>query len=358
MQNKNKLWLVIIGLAICTAIFASFLLLNHKKPQFLPQLTNLPADHPITTQPEQSAITAPSIETDLPKLPSNLGKLAELNPDKTTQVNTEVKKLPDQPYQLFFDLRHILLHSSGSAAAKAVGVSNMFWYTVKHKKTPNYLEIQARLFEFMDYCTKQPRGTALFNNEPMPGLMCQWARGELTAQEFLDTILNSHKEIQEFFISQEEKNLVLGTLTVFKPDVICKIQRPITKMVAFFQECCKCFPDQIYILSNWDRESADLIRKAYPQIFDQIKADHIIFSSDIGKLKPEADIFNYVTEKMNLAPQKCILIDDIPENIRVAKSLKWRTILHKDTDRTIHKIKKLLAIKSPINKSKKKKKSK
>lgn len=352
MQNKNKRWLIITSLIILTGILAGRLFLSHKN--------NLPVEQqnpPTELLAEQQTSSEPIVI----KLPSPENKdLAPQNETVLILPNQELTPpiLPDQPYHLFFDLRHILLHSSGTTAAKAVGVSNMFWYTVKHKHTPNHLEIQARLFEFMDYCTKQPRGAALFNNEPMPAIMCQWICGALTTQQFLDTLLSYQTEIKEFFVSQEEKNLVLGTLELLKPDVICKIQRPITKMVTFFQECCKQFPDQIYILSNWDRESVNLIRREFSQIFDSLPAHHSIFSGETGKIKPHADSFNEITQRMNLDPKKCVLIDDSPENVRAAKALGWRTILHKNTDRTIHKIKKLLAIKANISKTKKKKKNK
>jgi hypothetical protein len=358
MQNRNSRWLVITSLIIIAG--AGVLFFNRKQ-------TSLPSEH-VCHPTEVTTLVAPDFLVT--QQTNNTADLEKSASPKIGQTNVEIvdtetaslpqvisKKLAHEPYHIFFDVRHILLHSSGTTAAKAVGVSNMFWYTVKHKKTPNHLEIQARLFEFMDYCTKQPRGTALFNNEPMPALMCQWAKGELTAKQFLDTVLSYKKEIKEFFVSEEEKNLVLGTLEVFKPDVICNIQRSTTKMVNFFQECCQNFPGQIYILSNWDHESASLIRKQFPQIFEMLDQDHIIFSGDIGKLKPEPEIFNYVTQTMHLNPQKCILVDDSPENIRAAKALGWGTILHKTSERTTHKVKKILCIKSrPAGKTKKKKK--
>lgn len=368
MQNKNRRWLIFTILLLATAAVTSLLWLNRAKINSSDNALNKnstllhQAFEPIANEDSLSKCFGPNFtekQSDLIefKKPQICVHDAQTEIIKNTNIAEKAsQKRVDEPYHIFFDIRHVLLHTSGTAAAKAVGVSNMFWYTVKHKKTPNHLEIQARLFEFMDYCTKLPRGAALFNNEPMPALMCEWASGKITAKHFLDTVLSYKKEIKEFFISEEEKNLVLGTLKVFKPNVICNIQRPIHKMITFFQECCKDFPEQIFILSNWDRESAHLIIKEFPQIFDKLNRDHIIFSGDIGKLKPEVDIFNYVTKEMNLDPAKCVLIDDIAENIRAAKELGWRTILHKNTDRTIHKIKKILCIETNLSKSKKKKK--
>ena len=268
-----------------------------------------------------------------------------ITPNNTAEINKiiidDLNAIEAGDFHLFFDVGQVLLQSSGPTAAKAVGVSNMFWYTVKHKKTPESAEIQARLFEFMDFCTKKPRGLALFNNQPMPHLMCRWAKGQINSKEFIDTVLSYKTQAQTFFKSDEEKNLVLGTLNLFEPNTICSIQRPITKMVNFFEDCCHAFPNRVCILSNWDKESALLIRKQFPEIFNAIAKDHIFFSGDTGHLKPEADTFDYIIKKLNLNPKACILIDDNKLNIEVAQSLGWKTVLYTDADTAISEIKKI-----------------
>jgi len=262
------------------------------------------------------------------------------------QIETESKQQicdyqESHQKHIFFDVGDVLLTSSSTGAAKAVGVSHMFWYTFKHKKTPESKDIQSRLFEFIDYCTKRPRGHALFNKQPLPGIMCDWAKGKINTSEILKIVTHYEKEAQEFFISDEEKNLVFGALNLFKPDVICNIQRPITKMVELFEHACQQFPGHVYILSNWDRESAALIRQKFPQIFTKIQEDHIFFSGDIGVLKPEISAFEYVTDKLKIDPRSCILIDDNTENIKVIRSLGWKGILHKHPERSARKFRRL-----------------
>lgn len=265
-------------------------------------------------------------------------------------VDTETKTETPAPscvYQatnqkhIFFDVGQVLLNNSNTGAAKAVGVSHMFWYTVKHKKTPDSKDIQARLFDFIDYCTKRPRGHALFNGQPLPGIMCDWAKGKIATSEILKIVTHYEKEAKEFFVSEEEKNLVFGALNLFKANIICNIQKPITKMIDLFKHACEKFPNQVYILSNWDRESAELIQTKFPQIFGLIPKEHVFFSGEIGELKPEKAVFEYVTNKLNIDPNSCILIDDNSENIKVAKTLGWKGILHKHPERTTRKFKRL-----------------
>lgn len=265
---------------------------------------------------------------------ANLSNINHETPSQTSQNC-------DHKYHIVFDVGQVLLDNSNTGAAKAVGMSNMFWYTVKHKKTPESKDIQARLFDFIDYCTKLPRGHALFNGQPLPGIMCEWAKGKINTSEILKIVTHYEAQAKEFFKSEEEKNLVFGALNLFKPDVICNIQKPITKMVELFEDCCKNFPNQVYILSNWDQSSALLIRKKFPQIFTKIPADHILFSGDIGEVKPQASAFNYLTDRFKTCNDTFILIDDNPENVKMARSLGWKAILHKHPERTARKLKRL-----------------
>lgn len=285
-----------------------------------------------------------TLEKDLKELANKpLDSQEVLTDHQANQTQTPNTCIQDEPQKLhiFFDVGQVLLDNSSTGAAKAVGVSHMFWYTVKHKKTPESKDIQSRLFDFIDYCTKRPRGHALFNGQPLPGLMCDWAKGLINTQEILKIVTHYNTQAKEFFESEEEKNLVFGALNLFKPDVISDIQKPIVKMVNLFEYCCQNFPDQVYILSNWDRESAALIRKKFPKIFNLIPKDHIFFSGDIGELKPEKSAFNYVTDKLNINPKSCILIDDNAENIKMARSLGWKGIIHKTPERSTRKLKRL-----------------
>ena len=345
MIMKNKRLLLITLLIVITGSIVLYLNCN-------PKGHNLNNNH-VNTETEQVNV---NLEYDQ-KQPANSdiassenqdqdNKCAITNLKQATKIKTEnlnqAYKYPDtgQKY-IFFDVGQVLLSNSSTGAAKAVGVSHMFWYTVKHKKTPESKDIQARLFDFIDYCTKRPRGHALFNDQPLPGLMCDWAKGKIATSEILKIVTHYEQEAKAFFISEQEKNLVFGALNLFKADVICNIQRPVAKMIELFEQACQQFPGHVYILSNWDRESAALVRKKFPQIFKLIPQENIFFSGDIGELKPEKAMFEYVTNKLKINPKNCILIDDNIENIKVAKSLGWIGLAHKNPERTIRKFKRL-----------------
>jgi HAD superfamily hydrolase (TIGR01509 family) len=330
---KNKIWLIITSLIVINVCLVG---LYFKYNQLEPKKMEPTNESNMISEQIQAQVDC--TDNNLNLIDSNI--IAKLDNHDVSSNPELIDQIQDSQHQyhIFFDVGQVLLDNSSTGAAKAVGVSNMFWYTVKHKKTPESFEIQSRLFDFIDYCTQEPRGHALFNNQKMPHLICEWAKGKINTSEVLKIVTHYQAKAQEFFKSDEEKNLVFGALNLFKPDVICNIQKPINKMVDLFDKYCENFPNQVYILSNWDRESAALIRKKFPQIFGKIPSKNIFFSGDIGELKPELNAFIYVTTKLNLDPRSCILIDDNAENIKAAKSLGWKTILHKNPERTAHKL--------------------
>lgn len=353
MKNNRKIFI-----SLLIAITGSIILYLNCNPGDHHLGNNLnQISHQITDEKELSTASKSEIEVSDEELasialasPEHITATPEITKNAASQNPKELETAAsNQPYNnqttnqkyVFFDVGQVLLSNSSTGAAKAVGVSHMFWYTVKHKKTPESKDIQARLFDFIDYCTKVPRGHALFNNEPLPGIMCDWAKGKIATSEILKIVTDYHKEAKEFFISEEEKNLVFAALNLFKADVICNIQKPIAKMLELFDYACDKFPGHVYILSNWDRESADLVQQKFPKIFNKIPKENIFFSGHIGKLKPEKEIFEYVTNKLNIDPKNCILIDDNAENIKVAKTLGWQGILHKHPERSTRKFKRL-----------------
>ena len=77
-----------------------------------------------------------------------------------------------------------------------------------------------------------------------------------------------------------------------------------------------------YILSNFPKEvfeSANIVNN-YEQYFIN-KFDGAIISYNIGKIKPEPEIYQALLDKYNLNPKECLFIDDKKINIDGAKHL-------------------------------------
>lgn len=57
----------------------------------------------------------------------------------------------------------------------------------------------------------------------------------------------------------------------------------------------------------------------------------ITLSELVGFRKPDKEIFEITLEKMDLKPEETLFIDDMEENIEIAKALKMNTILYENT---------------------------
>lgn len=80
---------------------------------------------------------------------------------------------------------------------------------------------------------------------------------------------------------------------------------------------------QVYLLSNagWD-----LSRNR--QIIPRIERFHgVMISVEEGLIKPNAAIYQRLTDRYGLKPEECLFIDDNPANIEAARKLGWQGIV-------------------------------
>jgi epoxide hydrolase-like predicted phosphatase len=79
-----------------------------------------------------------------------------------------------------------------------------------------------------------------------------------------------------------------------------------------------------------------LKKKIIPDVF----YDQIVFSCDVGMMKPDPNIFVLAMKRANVAKKDLLLIDDDEKNVEQAKALGWNTF-HFDNQNSIHSVKKL-----------------
>ena len=80
----------------------------------------------------------------------------------------------------------------------------------------------------------------------------------------------------------------------------------------------------LYVLSNWSAESYARVRAQFP-FLDWF--DDLVISGQIGLLKPNRDIFDYLLEKVGLPAEECLFIDDRAENTEAAQQFGFQTVL-------------------------------
>ena len=95
---------------------------------------------------------------------------------------------------------------------------------------------------------------------------------------------------------------------------------------------------KVGVLSNMGDGTRDhLLRQhAFLQNFD-----HLTWSCELKIAKPDPEIYHYTLNKLGVAPEEALFIDDIQRNIDAAKKLGINAILFTDADRLANDLKAL-----------------
>jgi putative hydrolase of the HAD superfamily len=92
------------------------------------------------------------------------------------------------------------------------------------------------------------------------------------------------------------------------------------------------------LLSNsWGSQSYD--RSRFSELFDVL-----VISGEEGIRKPEPEIYALAAERMGLAPEELVFVDDIPGNLKPARAIGIATVHHTDAERTIAELEELLGV--------------
>jgi len=73
--------------------------------------------------------------------------------------------------------------------------------------------------------------------------------------------------------------------------------------------------------------------------------EHVFESSKLGWRKPDPRIYSHACERLGVAPQTCIYLDDLGINLKPARALGMRTIKVGDPDTAIAELESLVGLK-------------
>lgn len=94
----------------------------------------------------------------------------------------------------------------------------------------------------------------------------------------------------------------------------------------------------LYILSNYGTYMLDATR---PMMGFLKYMDGIVFSCEVGQIKPEPDIYETLIKRYNLAPSKSVFLDDRAENCASARRAGLYAIQFKDLKQATAELEKL-----------------
>ena len=91
------------------------------------------------------------------------------------------------------------------------------------------------------------------------------------------------------------------------------------------------------ISNSWGHGRYD--RSAFPALFDGV-----VISGEVGLHKPEPEIFELGADKVGLAPDDCVFVDDLRENCAGAEAVGMTAVLHRGADSTLPELERLLGV--------------
>ena len=249
---------------------------------------------------------------------------------------------------LIFDLNGVLLSTSIMQAAAYLGRAKVGAYFLLEGKTPHSLKdlLYTVLNEYPLNNTLQlcdPYGDVL------PAIFCDVFKGQCTETECYESVKDIMKANRARFSSDREYALCLKIVDiVFNPEILASMQK-IKKMTLQILKDCRKKGHEVFIISNYGKESFDLIQRKLPELFDNIDPENIIISAHVQAVKPHKDIYEILHNRLEakgivVSSETCFVIDDQVENIDGANNHNMQGILFKNARdlRSILKVHKLL----------------
>lgn len=160
---------------------------------------------------------------------------------------------------------------------------------------------------------------------------------------FLHELRDLNRACDRGFISREDYLEGVSKITGDPPEVIDAgftrehtINRPLAEYIV-----CELKPHyKIGLLSNIGR---DWIQNFFDehQLHDMF--DAAVLSSEEGVVKPEAEMYRRAAERLGVAPEACIMIDDRQENCDGAEAVGMQSIFYETYEQMKLDVRSLLA---------------
>lgn len=251
---------------------------------------------------------------------------------------------------IIWDLGSTLFSTSFMTFAYKIGLHNFLAYMIFDLRNPNVKAIVFDVLQKINPTEENPKEIATDDEgNPLPIVMNRWLAGLVPATETLKSIHDYIEQLdaRNYFVSKRQKRLVAKTIDqMFNPETLVEATHPIEDAITLLDECFHAkngdgSPKNIlFVLSNWDDISFELLRKRYAAIFDTyFDKHHVIISGAIGLIKPQKEAFAYVLRTYQLDAHDCIFIDDQYDNVLAAQAVGITSLLVcKDNYKTLRTI--------------------
>ena len=244
------------------------------------------------------------------------------------------------PFNIIVDLGDVLIETNEKELVWHMGPYNLMQYALNCFISEGRCDIknslQRKLFNFLELLKPTNKFTKPLaygsDGIPLPPLLCDWLIGKKSTRETYKLIQEGLKKHTSFFLNKTEKAIIKKiTDLMFTPHIFIKSRSRILPMWNFVQSC-KIEGHKIFLLSNWDTESYELLKKKFSMLNSLVDGE--VISGKVGILKPDIAIYKHLIKEYDLDPSVSIVIDDQLENLKIAQSLGMHTF-HFDKNQPI-----------------------
>lgn len=72
--------------------------------------------------------------------------------------------------------------------------------------------------------------------------------------------------------------------------------------------------------------------------------DGVVISGEVGLHKPQPEIFTLAADRVGVAPEECVFVDDLRENCDGAEAVGMTAVLHRGSEGTMPQLERLLGV--------------
>lgn len=237
------------------------------------------------------------------------------------------KEVSDAMTPVFvFDLNGVLFDTDSSAVFRQLGMKDALWYLARYRSANM---IKVRFYETLHRIVNSnvnSLGVKDPDNAVMPQLMVDWLCGTHPNKLLLNRIIDAINTNPQWFLNPTEQRL-MGAMAraIFDPKQFIASRKLLSELAPLLG-VLKQHGVKLYILSNWDKESFELLKERFPYVF--MFFDGHIISGEKGLVKPQPEIYTHAHNHILMTvknPHICFL-DDQQENLVSAQKAGWHTI--------------------------------
>ena len=113
--------------------------------------------------------------------------------------------------------------------------------------------------------------------------------------------------------------------------------KPVDSMVAAVRELRGAGIKTGLLSNSWSTGHYD--RGLLEELFDGV-----VISGEVGLHKPQPEIYRLAAERVGVAPEDCLFVDDLRENCEGAEAVGMTPLRHREPDETIAKLAELTGV--------------